>query len=186
MLFEFPDSFQTDRLYIRSALWGDGAAMNEAIRESAEDLRRWLPFANRIPSIEESEAFVRKSRLNFQERSDLVMLIFDKETGSLVGCTGLHRIDWEARRFEIGYWIRSSCAGKGLMTEAVNGITEYAISQLEANRVEIRMDCKNTRSRRVAERAGFTLEGIHRNWNRNDSGELMDLMVFAKVRGHDY
>lgn len=186
MLFEFPESFETDRLQIRAPLWGDGTAINEAIMESAEDLRRWLPFAKNIPSVGESEAFVRKARLNFQERSDLVLFLFNKGTGSFVGSSGLHRIDWEARRFEIGYWIRSSCSGKGLMTEAVNAITDYAIRELEANRIEIRVDYKNTRSQRVAERTGFSLEGIHRNWKRDDSGELMDLMMYAKVRGHEY
>ncbi|MGM1044571.1 Protein N-acetyltransferase, RimJ/RimL family [Paenibacillus uliginis N3/975] len=186
ILLEFPESFETDRLLIRAPLWGDGVAVNEAVRESAEDLRRWLPFANNIPSVEESEAFVRKARLNFQERTDLVLHLFDKQTGSFVGSSGLHRIDWEARKFEIGYWIRSSCSGRGLMTEAVNGITDYAIRELEANRVEIRVDYKNTRSQHVAERTGFSLEGIHRNWKRDGSGELMDLMIYAKVRGHEY
>ncbi|MNW43820.1 hypothetical protein D3C74_210310 [compost metagenome] len=45
ILLSFPDQFQTERLTIRAPQWGDGAAVNEAMRESANELRPWLPFA---------------------------------------------------------------------------------------------------------------------------------------------
>lgn len=38
----------------------------------------------------------------------------------------------------------------------------------------------------MAERTGYTLEGIHRNWKKDDRGELMHLMIYAKVRGEEY
>ncbi|WP_200901345.1 GNAT family N-acetyltransferase [Paenibacillus sp. DMB20] len=186
ILLDFPERFETERLLVRAPQWSDGELVNEAIRESAEELRKWLPFARNIPSLEESESFVRKARLNFMERTDMVLHLFDKNGGAFVGSSGLHRIDWEARRFEIGYWIRSSRSGNGLMTEAVNGITAFAIRYLEANRIEIRCDSRNSRSASVAKRAGFTLEGVHRNWQRDVDGALTHTMVFAKVRGDEF
>ncbi|WP_054957884.1 GNAT family N-acetyltransferase [Paenibacillus dakarensis] len=186
MMLEFPEQIETERLLIRAPLWGDGVAVNEAIIESIEDLRPWLPFANNKPSVHESEAFVRKARLCFLERTDLVLHLFDRETGAFVGSSGLHHIDWKTRRFEIGYWLRSSCTGKGLAAEAVNGISNFAVTQLGANRVEIRIDSRNTRSRKVAVRTGFSLEGTLRNWRRNEYGDLIHLMVYSKVRGAEY
>ncbi|MFX3649447.1 MAG: GNAT family N-acetyltransferase [Paenibacillus sp.] len=186
IMLTIPESFHTERLTIRAPQWGDGAAVNEAVRDSAEQLRLWLPFAEKIPSLEESEMMVRRARLKYLERSDLMLHLRDRHTDEFVGSSGLHRIDWNARCFEIGYWIRTSRSGEGLMTEAVKGIEQFAITHLEANRLEIRCDARNVRSARVAERAGYTLEGILRKLRRNSAGTLVDSMVFSKVRGIEF
>ncbi|QWU18261.1 GNAT family N-acetyltransferase [Paenibacillus sophorae] len=185
-MISFPESLETDRLLIRAPLWGDGAAMNEAIIESLEELRPWMPFARKAPTMEESEAFARQTRLDFLKRSDLHLRIFNNLTGEFIGCSGLHRIDWDIRSFEIGYWIRTSCAGNGYITEAVKGITDFAIRELAANRIEIRCNAKNVKSASVAERTGYTLEGILRNNRLAENGELGDTKVYAKVRGSEF
>lgn len=186
LLLSFPEHFKTERLLIRAPHWGDGQFVNEAIRESVNEMRPWLPFVKNLPSIDDSEAYVRKARLNFLERTDLVLHIFEKNTGQFVGSSGLHRFDWYVRKFEIGYWLRTSRTGEGLMTEAVKGIVAFAIAELEANRLEIRCDTRNNASIAVAKKAGFTLEGTLRNVNRNDSGELTDTHIFALAKGYEY
>ena len=67
------------------------------------------------------------------------------------------------------------------MTEAVRGIEQFAMTYLEANRLEIRCDAP-MRSAKVAERAGYTLEGVLRKMRRDSTGVLVDMMVYAKVR----
>ncbi|RCW49175.1 GNAT family N-acetyltransferase [Paenibacillus prosopidis] len=186
ILLTFPESFETERLIIRAPQWGEGVLVNQAILESVEELRQWMPFVKTIPTVDESERYIRKARLNFLERVDLVLLVFDKHTSEFVGSSGLHNIDWGLRKFEIGYWIRTSRSGYGLMTEAVNGITRFAIDHLEANRIEIRCNARNLPSARLAERAGFTLEGILRNQTRDEAGTLGDKMIFSKVKGIEY
>ncbi|MGZ0040275.1 GNAT family N-acetyltransferase [Paenibacillus ottowii] len=186
ILLSFPEQFQTERLTIRAPQWGDGAAVNEAIRESVNELRPWLPFARNLPTAEESEIRSRQARLKFLDRSDMVLYIFDTASGQFVASSGLHHIDWDARRFEIGYWLRTSWTGKGIIAEAVNSIADFAIQHLHANRVEIRCDSRNTRSAKVAERAGFILEGILRNIEYDEEGSMAHQMVFAKVRGIEF
>ncbi|MGW8956707.1 GNAT family N-acetyltransferase [Paenibacillus sp. NPDC055715] len=186
ILLSFPEQFQTERLTIRAPQWGDGAKVNEAIRESVDELRPWLPFARNLPTPEESEIRSRQARLQFLDRSDMMLYAFETASGDFVASSGFHRIDWAARRFEIGYWLRTSCTGKGIITEAVHGITDFAIQHLEANRLEIRCDSRNTRSAKVAERAGFTLEGILRNVEYDEEGTLASQMIFAKVRGIEF
>ncbi|OMD56516.1 GNAT family N-acetyltransferase [Paenibacillus odorifer] len=186
ILLDFPESFETERLLIRAPLWGDGVSMNEAIRESIDDLRPWMAFAQVIPTLEESEKVTREGRLEFLKRDKLHMRIFRRDTEGFIGCISLHHLNWELRNFEIGYWIRSACAGKGYMTEAVNGITNFAIRELGANRLEIFCSARNTKSAAVAERAGFTLEGILRSASLGYDGERHDSKVFAKVRGIEF
>ncbi|ADO55417.1 MULTISPECIES: GNAT family N-acetyltransferase [Paenibacillus] len=186
ILLSFPEQFQTERLTIRAPQWGDGAAVNEAIRESVHELRPWLPFARNLPTVEESEIRSRQARLKFLDRSDMVLYVFDTASGQFVASSGLHRMNWDARRFEIGYWLRTSWTGKGIITEAVHGVTDFAIQHLHANRLEILCDSRNTRSAKVAERAGFTLEGILRNVECDEEGNMVHHMVFAKVRGIEF
>ncbi|GAA0136969.1 GNAT family N-acetyltransferase [Paenibacillus sp. YSY-4.3] len=186
ILLDIPDCFESKRLLIRAPKPGDGAALNEATVESIEQLRPWMPWAQEMPSPEDSETVIRRAHLNFMERSDLMLLLVLKETGQLVGNSGLHRIDWEARKFEIGYWVRTSFSKQGFITEAAEAITNYAIQELQANRVEIRCDARNTQSANVAKRLGYTLEGVLRNESTGTDGTLTSTMIFSKIRGIEF
>jgi RimJ/RimL family protein N-acetyltransferase len=181
ILREFPYSLETDRLIIRGPLPGDGQAVREAVLESKEELRLWMPWAMEIPGEMDYEKRVREGQLRFLSREDLWMFIFLKESQVLIGSTGLHRIDWEVPKFEIGYWIRSSYARQGYITEAVNGITNFAFDTLDAKRVEIRCDKLNERSAAVARRTGFEHEAtLHNHARHHLTGALRDTLIFAK------
>lgn len=94
----------------------------------------------------------------------------------------MHRINWDIPKFEIGYWLDSRFSGKGYMTEAVEGIAAFAFKELHAKRLEIRCDARNKKSRAVAERVGFNLEGILENSAMTvDGSEIRDTCVYAKV-----
>ncbi len=177
-----PDHFETERLLIRAPQPGDGAAVNQAIRESIEELRPWMPWARVVPSVAELETYARESALRFRNHEDLPLLLFRKRDGLYVGGSGLHNIAWDVPRFEIGYWVRTSLTGQGYITEAVNGIAAMAFGRLNAVRLEIRCDARNQRSAAVALRAGFTLEArLHRD-SRAPDGRLRDTLIFAKLR----
>ena len=87
---------------------------------------------------------------------------------------------WETPKTEVGYWIRSSRAGQGFVTEAVQALCDYAFTQIGAVRVELVVDEENVASRRVADRAGFHLEGTHRNERRAPDGTLRNTCVYAR------
>ena len=110
-----------------------------------------------------------------------MLLLLLKGTLTLVGSSGLHRIDWGVPKFEIGYWCRTRFAGQGYVTEAVQGITAFAFEALGAQRLEIRCDSRNSPSARVAERAGFQLEGELRNNELDTSGHLRNTLVYAMI-----
>jgi ribosomal-protein-serine acetyltransferase len=65
------------------------------------------------------------------------------------------------------------------MTEAVVAATAFAFEQLSARRVEIRIDDRNERSCRVAERAGLLLEGVMRCDALDPEGKPRDTRVYA-------
>ena len=181
LLLDFPDLFESERLFIRAPQAGDGEALNAAVVESFDELKPWMPWAQALPTLEESEITVRKGLARFTAREDLWLLCFAKESGRLVVASGLHRIDWRVPKFEIGYWCRTSACGLGYTTEAVQAIAGFAREKLNARRIEIRMDDRNERSARVAERAGFLLEVILKNDVRALDGQLSHTRIYAQV-----
>ena len=67
------------------------------------------------------------------------------------------------------------------MTEAVRAVTAFAFGQLRAERIEIRMDSRNTRSSAVAERVGYTREACLRRQARGVDGSLRDTLIYVKL-----
>lgn len=185
ILIDLPDAIDTERLTLRVPRAGDGPALNAAVCESLSTLWPWMEWAKTAPTVDESEALCRRMYAKFLAREDVVYSLFLKGTATIIGGSGLHRIDWDVPRFEIGYWVRSAYAGQGYVTETVNALTHLAFETLRANRVEIIMDDRNERSWRVAERVGYTLEGILRHHKRNSEGGLRHTRIYAKVRWPD-
>ncbi len=184
ILMDFPESFETERLLIRSPRPGDGPEMHAAIRESIEDLSLWMAWPKEHRTVDDSEASARRARVAFLQRSELRLHLYLKGTDTLVGSSGLQEIDWEVPKFEIGYWCRTKLTGRGYITEAVRGITEFAFDALGARRVEIRCDSRNLPSARVAERAGFLLEGELHNNEIGTDGTVRDTLIFALTPEH--
>ena len=183
ILRDFPDSFETERLRLRCPRPGDGPEISRAVNETLDNLRPWMPWAQEPATPQGSELTARRAHVRFLERQDLMLLLFLKGTDTMVGASGLHRIDWSVPKFEIGYWCRQRFQGLGYISEAVRGITAFAFDTLGAQRVEIHMDSRNLASRRVAEGVGYELEGELLNHRRDVQGELHNTLVFSLTPG---
>jgi len=182
IMFNIPTEFTTERLLIRMPKPGDGKVVHAAINASLPELKPWMIFAQKEQTEQEVEANIREAYVNYLSRKDLRLLVFLKESGQFIASSGLHRIDWSIPQFEIGYWIDSRYSGKGYITEAVQGITDFALNELKARRIEIRCDANNVKSRAIPEKLGYTLEGILKNNGRSvDDEQLIDTCIFAKT-----
>ena len=182
ILLDFPDSFETERLIVRAPRAGDGQVVNDAVRESYENLKPWMPWAKTLQEVEQTEENVRRGAVRWILREDLWMLLFRKSDGLYVGGSGLHRIDWSVPSFEIGYWVRKSLEGQGYISEAVAGITNFGFGVIGGERIEIRCDTRNIRSANVAKRAGYSLEATIRHDGWANDGTLQDTHIFGMIR----
>lgn len=109
------------------------------------------------------------------------MLVFRKNDGALVGSTGLHRLNWAVPKGEVGYWGHSAYRGQGYVSEAVKGVCQVALGRLGLRRIECLSDAENTRSRMVAERVGFVLEGVMRHERKDPDGGMRNTCLYAWV-----
>ena len=186
ILLDFPECFDTERLTVRAPRLGDTPEVVAAVNESLNELRPWMPWAKEPAAIDTSEVRLRSAIARWITHEDLLLHIYLKGTSTFVIGSGLHRIDWNAGKFEIGYWWRTPYAGQGYVSEAVHGITAFAFGRLRANRVEIRCDALNGRSAAVAKRCGFLLEGILRHDSLSVDGQLRSTMVFSKISPNEF
>lgn len=182
ILMEIPTEIKTSRLWLHVPRPGEGKQVNEAIQESLDELKPWLHFARKNQTVEDTERYNRKAYSDFLLRTDLRFHIYEKEHHLFLGSIGLHHIDWEIPKFEIAYWMRTSAAGKGYMSEAVEALGDFAFQQLKANRVEIRVATENKASQGIPEKLGYELEGTLKNEDRHSDGHLMDMCVYARVK----
>jgi RimJ/RimL family protein N-acetyltransferase len=176
------EPLESERLTLRMPRPEDAPAVLEALRESWAALHAWMDWAREVPTLAQQTAHLEASRQRFEALEDFPLFAFLRESGEFVGGTGLHRADWSVPRFEIGYWIRTRRQRRGLATEAVRAVSEAAFAQLGARRLEIRCHDRNEPSWRVAERAGFALEGLLRRERRHVDGTLRDTRLYARVR----
>jgi RimJ/RimL family protein N-acetyltransferase len=173
---------ETARLILRVPTLRDATKQYEEVRLSMARLAPWIPWAKKPPTLAKSRRYCVRAIKGHRIKKDFGFLMFTKKTGDLVGGIGLHRVDWTIPKLEIGYWIGTRFEGQGYVTEAVRALTEAAFKKLGAVRMELLCDGHNRRSRKVAKRAGYKLEGIHRQSRRDNAGKLCDMCVYAQTR----
>lgn len=151
-------------------------AFLEFVQENRAYLAEWLGWAKSIQTLEDAQNFIKRGLTRFCEDSLPWVGIWLND--HLVGGVLFFPVDQGTRSTEIGYWLGQQAAGHGLMTRALKAMLHYAFDLLNLNRVGLQADVNNTRSRAVADRLGFTFEGIHRQSWEHD-GQLVDMAVYS-------
>jgi len=178
--YAFPEQIETERLLLRAPRDGDGAEVNAAIRETYAELHEWMEWASYLPDVAETESRRQQARAQFLAGEEFSFQAHLKATGALALCAALHPRDWNVPKFEVGYWCRAGYQGSGYVTETVSALTRLAFEVFSANRIEIRCDTRNLRSRGVAERAGYTLEATLKNDVVAPDGALRTTVIYAR------
>ena len=113
-------------------------------------------------SRDETEVWIKQLPDSWISRQSFVFLV-ERMDGHPLGTCGLSNPNWKHRLANLGYWIRTSQAGRGYATLASRLLARWAFSSLELTRLEIIMGLENRSSRRVAEKLQAQYEGVLRN-----------------------
>ncbi len=173
---------ETERTVVRCWQPDDAEYLLQAISQSINHLRAWMPWAAHEPStLDEKIALLRRWRAEFDLDQDYVYGIFSPDEKEVWGGSGLHkRIGADA--LEIGYWIRADMINKGLATEISAALTSVAFSVHKVDRVEIHCDPANVRSASVPRKLGFVQEALLRRRNVDVTGSPIDAMIWSLFR----
>ena len=183
ILLDLPYRLVGERVVVRPWQAGDGQALYEAVDESRDHLLPWLPWGPFHESAQATEEMVRSWHAKWLTREDMVLSIWNADETRVLGGTGVHRIDWKVGTFEIGYWIRESEQGTGLVTEAVKLVIRFIVDHMDPNRIHIRCAEGNDRSSAIPRKLGFEYEGRLRNQIRDTSNQLRGIDVFSLIPG---
>ena len=148
---------------------------------SMEELKPFMSWAD-TASFEATLAFASGSALQWDAGLGMMFsIVFE---GDAVGTIGFAQHAPLAGHAELGYWLRSDLCGRGLMTEAASAVVEYGFAVLRLHRIELRAAPSNVGSVRVAEKIGFTREGMLRHGARG-AGGWHDVDVFGLLESDE-
>jgi RimJ/RimL family protein N-acetyltransferase len=182
VLIDVPMPIRTPRLLIRPKQVGDGAITAAAVAETWEELHQWMRWAERRDQFTAELMEIRNRHVmaSFILREGMELIGIESSTGTAVVWCGFHDIDWQGRQCDTGFWVRKGAQRRGLATEAANAIVRYAFGALGMRRVGLTHSAGNEASRRVAERLGFSLEGVQKGANVLPGGKIADRYCYAR------
>lgn len=175
----FPEvTLETPRLVLRPYRAEDAADVALACRD--ELTQRWLPLPNPYTDAD-ALAWCTEMSPRFRTSGEgIEWAAVRRSDRRLIGSFGLKRTDWRGRSSEIGYWVAPWARGEGLAVEAVEAIARWLLLEQGFERMILRAATGNAASQRVAEKAGFTREGVARNAGFTNTGRV-DLVVFSLI-----
>ena len=142
----------------------DAGEFLQAVIESKSSLTRWMPWCHADYGPDDVDRWFETADQMWANQTAFPMLIRRKSDGSLLGGAGLHDVLlYGKREAELGYWVRKSARGRGVASTAIRAIALFAFNELKLVRASMRIRLDNTSSRRAAERAGATFEGVTRH-----------------------
>jgi RimJ/RimL family protein N-acetyltransferase len=156
--FSPPDPTPTDgRIRLRLPVARDEPTVFEACQDP--EIQKWVPIP--VPYLREhAHAWVVDAEGGWSKGRHGALAIADAAGDRFLGAIGLGPID--EHRATIGYWRVPGERGRGVATDAVRLLGQWALARLNLGRLELHHFVGNDASGRVAEKAGFRREGILR------------------------
>ncbi|MFC3032057.1 GNAT family N-acetyltransferase [Pseudoalteromonas fenneropenaei] len=166
---------ETERLILKTLVEEDAKELF-AIFSDHEVMKYW----NTKPwtAIDEAKSFIAKSLEATHSNTEVILGIYLKNTGQLLGKIMLFNYEKESRRAEIGFGVGRNFWGQGIVFEAGNALIEYAFNTLKLRRIEAEIDPDNISSGKALERLGFEKEGhLRQRWEVN--GVVSDSALYG-------
>ncbi|HLU30919.1 MAG TPA: GNAT family protein [Acidimicrobiia bacterium] len=178
-----PETIETERLVLRRFNRRDVPSLEEGVRSSLADLNEWLPWAHMDYTRDDAVAFVRDSIQAWREGKAFDFAIRGRENlDRHVGNISIWQTSRTGRIGEIGYWIRTDMNGKGYATEATQALMATGFDVLGLHKLTLRIAVGNIGSERVAEKLGFTREGVLRE-ELLIRGNWVDHTLYSMLEG---
>jgi RimJ/RimL family protein N-acetyltransferase len=178
-LTEIPDvPIEGEHVTLRLLHERDAAPLYAVIDESREFLARHLPWPGDCRSVEDVASRIDSWEMQAEMANGACWGIFER--GVLAGVIVLGWIQAAHLSASVSYWLGEKFTGRGLATEALKLVSRHAFTELGLNRLEISASVSNVDSQAVALRAGFSKEGVSREFERIN-GIFEDHVRFSRL-----
>ena len=148
--------FETERLAVRPFTDGDARALYE--NHMDDQVRQWFPNEC-YADVEEALGAVRfYADCVAEGRLPFVLGVTLKETGALIGDTGISEVEGRPGEVEIGYCIGAGHRGKGYAAELVRAASAFVAARFGVHVIWGRVVKGNAASARVLEKCGYVFD----------------------------
>ena len=168
--------FETDRLIVRRFESEDRDALYKNHLE--DEVEKWIPNEKYEDLDETLDAIDFFADCVDRESLPYVLAIESKQTGELIGDTGINEVEGTKNEIEIGYTICKKYSGQGLATEAVKAMTDYAFSKFDAEIIYGRVMHGNEASVRVIEKNGY--EFVKEEFGAEDDPYGKGMLIYKR------
>jgi RimJ/RimL family protein N-acetyltransferase len=164
--------------------WSDADIAALVAAANDDEIARWLDRLPQPYTEIEARAYIAFGRRGWRaEEDETPFAITDATTDEPLGSLGVRWADADEGVAEVGYWVARPARGRGVATRATRLAARWVLDDLGFDRLELRADPLNVASCRVAERAGFTLDGTLRSIRVNRRlGRRIDLRLYSLLR----
>ncbi len=139
----------------------------EFVLGNREHLGIWLEWGHTIQTLEQAQNFIKRGITRYSDDGLPWVGIWLEHR--MVGGILFFPVDKNASSTMIGYWLGQEASGRGIMTKAVQAMLGFVFDDLQLNRLELQAHVDNLKSRAVAQRLGFSFEGVLREvWTLHD------------------
>lgn len=149
------------RLHLRPFRPSDAPAVFAACQDL--EIQRWTTVPSPYREDDARHFTAESCPQEWASGRSAIFAILDATSGTLLGSIGLGNLDRSFGLADIGYWAAPEARGRGVMTQAVGIVCRWGFAERERERIEWMAGVGNLASRRVAEKAGFVLEGVLRS-----------------------
>ncbi|MFC4401631.1 GNAT family N-acetyltransferase [Gracilibacillus xinjiangensis] len=142
----------------------------------------WTYMPMKVQSIEDMKYLVNGALQAREQGSEFPFVIFDKDSGKIVGSTRFLNISIPNRNLEIGWtWLSPAFWRTRINTECKYLLLKHCFEKLGTIRVQLKTDSRNVRSQQAIERLGAVNEGVLRNHMVMPDGYLRDSVYFSVI-----
>ncbi len=153
------------------------------LRPIADEKDLWTYGLSDLSQPGKLKRYIEKALQEREKETCAVWTIVDKETRTVAGCTRLGEISWDDERGQIGWtWIGKNFQGTGLNKAAKFEILKFGFEVLRLNRIELKADERNIRSRKAISAIGATEEGTLRQHMKTHDGFLRNTVFYSILR----
>ncbi len=117
----------------------------------------------------------------FTYRSSIYWAIVDENTNKIIGTAGFNFWNHEQRRAEISYDLNYDFWGKGIMTKTIKAISDFALNNMQVQRIQATVAIDNFSSIKVLEKSGYMREGILHKYGIL-GGKTYDFYMYARTK----
>ena len=138
-----------------------------------------IPFYGvQYKTLEETSAQMQYYNQLIKNGEGLWWKIVDQQTGEKKGAIGYNNFSAQHNKCEVGYWLLPRFWGQGIITEVLQKVIAYLLDEKGLHRIEALVETGNDLSCRVAEKAGFQLDGTMRDCERKE-GRYISLHMYS-------